>query len=295
MQLTTMSTSESKRLIDEKDDHKVFKCTLNIEVFRFVAFVNILSLFAVGKIVSDLYVFAPEVPGTTILGMVPTGTHDVTDTKIYQMFGFNHLCNVVDFNPSKEIAAIMVFFHVFPMNCFLCLSHMRTYLAYKNKEVPKWLLTYSTFSTPFCIIATGLIHLWFVNGPQMEYPDGYGFIGHYLPYMGFQISLGLVAIQQLHYYIAIDKIPFGISPALATFYVRFVIVVTLLCQLCVLSIMMGHPILDSKAGGVEGTWERKAFVILGDVYAFTGLIGPLVFSFADMRNGDTNTITFEHQ
>lgn len=101
MQLTTMSTSESKRLIDEKDDHKVFKCTLNIEVFRFVAFVNILSLFAVGKIVSDLYVFAPEVPGTTILGMVPTGTHDVTDTKIYQMFGFNHLCNVVDFNPSK--------------------------------------------------------------------------------------------------------------------------------------------------------------------------------------------------
>jgi hypothetical protein len=187
----------------------------------------------------------------------------------------------------------MVFFHIFPMHIFLCLSHMRTYLAYKNKVVPKWLLIYSSITTPICVVATGLIHLWFVNSPQMKYPDGYGFIGHYIPYMAFQISLALVAIQQLHYVIAINKIPFGFSPKFATFYVRFVIAVTILCQICVITILLGRPLLDSKAGGKDGTWQRTAFNLLGSTYAFTALIGPMVFSFVEIVNGDSNTFTIQ--
>jgi hypothetical protein len=101
MGTTVLPTSENSRLLGGKDAPYVFQCTLSIEIFRFAAFVAIISLFAVGTIVSNLFVFAPEEPGGTFLGMVSKGTRDVTDTRIYEIFGFNHLCNVVDFNPSK--------------------------------------------------------------------------------------------------------------------------------------------------------------------------------------------------
>jgi hypothetical protein len=289
------TTENSKLLGGNASPGVTVTHTFSIEIFRVVAFVSILSLFIVGGIISSLYVFAPEVPGTTILGMTPTGTRDVTDTAIYKIFGFNHTCNVVDFNPSKEFAAIAVCFFVFPFQMFLVLSHMRANLAHKNNEIPAWQVTYSTITTPFNLLTTGIIHLWFVNSPQMAYPDGYGFIGHYIPYFLFQITMSLVAIGQLHYVIAVDKIPWNISAAIATFYVRFVIFITIFCQACVFAILAGHPILDSAAGGVEGTWERTLFVFVGNVYALTALVAPLIFSFTEMRNGDTNTITFAHQ
>jgi hypothetical protein len=181
------------------------------------------------------------------------------------------------------------------MILFLILSYFRTKLAVLNGEVEPWLLTFAKITTPIEIALSSVLHLWFVNSPQMESPEGYGFIGHYLPYMGFQISLVLVAINQLYYTIAIDKIPFGVPAWAATYYVRFVIITTIVCQACVISILMGSPILDSAAGGKEGTWEREAFVILGKVYASTALFGPFIFSCWEMRNGDTNTFTIAHQ
>lgn len=217
--------------------------------------------------------------------------------KIFELFGFLHTCSAVDYNPAKEIAAILLPLFTVPMLLFLILSHQRAKLSYLNEEIPKSLYTYSKFMTPFCLMCVSLVHLWFVNDPDKSYPEGMGFIGHYLPYAGFQISLGLIAINQLYYAIHLKKIPFNIPAKIAKVYVYFVIVLTFCCQVCTLSIVFGHPILDSAKTGPDGngTWERDVFTTMADIYVVVGLAGPFIFSLWDIFNGDTNTFTVAHQ
>jgi len=253
---------------------------LSSEIFRFAAFIGIIVLFGSGKIISGRFTF------------IPNGPIDPNETAVAKIFGFNHLCNVVDFNPAKEVASILCIFYSLPMTAFLILSHYEVVLARKNGEgIPDWLGTYSRVITWLCIPASCLIYLWFVNSPEMEYPDGFGFMGHYLPYVAFQLSLSLIAVRQLHFYICVGSLPFGVSVTSGKFYVRFVVLITLVCQACTFSIIYGRPILDSKAGGLEGTWERQAFQALAHVYAFTALICPLGLSGWQVFRGEYKRTT----
>jgi len=263
-----------------KPGQESLQFVLSSEVFRFIAFIGIITLFASGKIISVAFIFTPN------------GTVDPNETAIAKLFGFNHLCNVVDFNPAKEVAAILVIFYSLPMVAFLILSHYEVVLAQKNGEgIPDWLVAYSRVITWLCIPASSLVHLWFVNSPQLDYPDGFGFIGHYLPYAAFQVSLSLIAVRQLHFYIRVYSLPFGVSVGSGKLYVRFVVLITVLCQACVFSIIFERPLLDSAAGGLEGTWERTAFRLLANVYAVTALIMPLFLSGWQVFKGEYKRTT----
>jgi len=311
--------------------------TFSIEILRSISFAALIFLFAAGSVFSDKYVFIPGWEDLPVgeRSLLPDSTDeiasDVTETllrgatgessgigsivnerllsifgephinpkesKIYELFGFLHTCSSVDYNPAKEIAAILLPLFTIPMILFLILSHQRAKLSYLNKEIPKSLYTYSKFMTPICLVFNSLVHLWFVNDPDKSYPEGMGFIGHYLPYAGFQISLGLIAINQLYYSIHLKTIPFNIPENIAKIYVYFVIVVTICCQMCTLSIVFEHPILDSAKTDADGngTWERDAFQTLANIYVVTGLGGPFIFSIWEIFNGDTNTFTVAHQ
>lgn len=175
------------------------------------------------------------------------------------------------------------------MITFLILAHYRIKVISMNNVNCTWVYTYSKIVTPFNVFVTAIVHLWFVNDPEKNYPDGYGFVAHYVPYALFQTSLSLVAIQQLWYYTGINKIPFGAPVWLAQAYVRALFILTICYQAIVITILMDKPILDSVAGGLEGTWQRTLFMAITKVYFIMALIVPIILSAKESHNGDNIT------
>ena len=164
-----------------------------------------------------------------------------------------------------------------------------------NDESPAWLYTWSIYTTPLMIVIFQIVHLWFVNSPDAEFPDGMGFIGHYIPYATFQIGLAIQAVTQLYYCVALNKVPFGASKQMGLYYVYLTIGLTVITQTLTFTLLAGSPILDPKIGGEDGSWQRTLFKSFSNLYALVALFGPMIFSFVEMSDGDTNTFTIAHQ
>jgi len=264
--------------------------TFSIEFFRIFFHVALLLMFMGGKVLVDIHVFAPENPGDLVYGIfTPKGTRKITDTVIYSIFGFNHSCNLVDFNPAKEYAALVIPFITLPISIFSILSFFRAQTSYLNGEVSGSFYTFAKWNKPFIIYIMGVLHMWFVNSPQDAVEDGgYGFVGHYIPYSMFQIGIALIAIEQCWYYIELNNIPFGLKRGVMKGYVIFLVLLTFVCQLLVWTIIIGHPILDSK----NDLNQRAIFSFIGNLYAFCVLIVPLPISIMQYKSGDNNSITF---
>ena len=185
----------------------------------------------------------------------------------------------------QEFAAIACFMIQVPFAYFIALSYFRIKLAYLNKEVSKGLYIYSVAVKPFCLIAMNLIHMWFVNSPERDY----GFVAHYIPYMTFKIAVMLTAIEQVMYYSALNKL--GVPKWLANGYVYFLIALTITYSVCIFSIILGSPILDS-AHNLE---DRKIMLGMAKIYDVCSGLLPCIFSGLQIFNGDNNTVTFGHQ
>ena len=103
-------------------DHK-FSVTFNIESLRLAAYSALVFMVGVGIVVTKLFVH-----------------DDPEHTVIYRIFGFNHICNVFDHQPSRTVSGILILFFIVPMACFVVLSHLRTADAARRGRVPAWLL-----------------------------------------------------------------------------------------------------------------------------------------------------------
>jgi len=309
-----MDKEETRKfLAKNKPPSRTVTYTFSIEAIRFFALVSLFFLFVAGYFFTEQYIFikdgddsrallrgaeeadVPSVARKLFFGIELIPYINYKEKIVYKTFGFLHTCSYVDFNPAKEIAAILLPLFSFPMSIFLVLNHFRIKLSVMNGECPSWLYKWSLISSPLNIFLIQMTHLWFVNSPDMEYPDGVGFLGHYLPYAGFQTALAITAFTQVQYNIFLKKIPFGLPDWSAKFYVQFTCVLTVTYQLIVMAILNGTPILDSVKGGEEGTWERVAFLILTKVYAIVALLVPIAASGYEMFNGDTNSFTIAHQ
>lgn len=332
--MVSLSASEKRNLVNSKEKKEpiIWSLTFSIEKLRFFALFAITLLFGTGAALKeciftdiDEWYPKPEDSGRDLL----RGTKDAVvsqisetlglkdrnlglldfnlfghpfcepyvkmkETYIWTTFGFPHTCSFIDYNPFAEIFAILIPLFTLPMIGFLLGSHLRAKMSVANGEAKPYLYTYHKFTTPFNVAVVSWCHLWFVNKPDAVFPDGYGFLAHYIPYYLFQWTLALVAIGQVHYYIARDLMPFGVPFWVGKWYARIFVAMTIAYQLIVITILAGTPILDSAKGGLEGTWERSLFVSLTEAYKYMGLIFPLILSFSEIYNGDTNTITFSH-
>jgi len=180
----------------------------------------------------------------------------------------------------------------FPLCLFLILDYFRIKVSFGNELVPKGLYTFSKWTTPIAFLFTSMIHLWFVNDPDKNFPDGYGFIAHYAPYAAFQVALAIIAIQQVWYHIAVDNIPFDLSPRVAMIYLKLAVFLPFFYQMCVISILIGTPIFDSLKGGDEGTWERVVFKALTRIYPVIAMVVPIICSFWEVfLSKDPNKFT----
>ncbi len=241
--------------------------TFNIEKLRMLAYVNLLIMVAVGVVVTEKYV-----------------TVEPEKTVIFTIFGFNHICNVFDHQPSRLISALLVLFFIVPMSAFVVLSYFRTARAARIGNVPPHLQAYNKVITPFVFLSVCYTYMWFVNAP-----DGtYGFLGHYLPYVALQLALGLLAIQEVGYLIHHQALPFGASVRLAKLYLVVLLTTTVVCQAAVFSLLLGYPILDSP----NSASARTTFQVLMYFYSFLAIVMPLFFAARNRHNGQDNTITF---
>ena len=247
-------------------EHK-FELTFNIETLRMIAYCMLVLMVIVGIVVTELFVPA-----------------HIEHNVILEIFGFNHICNVFDHQPSRTVSALLVLFFILPMAAFVLCSYYRTYDAAKEGRVPQKLQTYNKAITPFVLLAVCYTYMWFVNPPD----GAYGFLAHYLPYVALQLAFGLIAIQQVGFLIATGALPFGASVFLAKTYLWVLLVTTVVCQVAVFSMLLGVPLLDSA----NDPAERVAFQILMYWYSFLAIIMPILLAARNRKNENVNTIAF---
>lgn len=255
---------------------KTFSITFSLETLRIIAF----SAFAIMMIIGTLL---------TKLVVEKDPNYDPEATVIYQIFGFNHSCNLVDHNPSRMISAILSIFFIIPLDLFHILSYFRIKYEYLVKnEIPESVYTFAKVTTPFNFFASTYIFMWFVNNPE----DDYGFIAHYIPYLTFQLMIALMTIQQVYYYTMKDRLPYGITPRMARMYMYLLIGLTAFSLLFVVTLLAGHPIMDT----VNNPAMRSIVTAISSTYSLLFVFGPIFFSIEHrklaIKENDLETITF---
>jgi hypothetical protein len=243
-----------------------FSITFNIETLRLYAYSALVGMVLVGILVTKAFVTKP-----------------LEETVIFHHFGFNHICNVFDHQPSRTVSALLILFFIVPMALFVVLSYFRTRDAVREGRVARWVLTYSAVTTPFIFLSVCYTYMWFV-----ESPDEAGFVPHYIPYVMLQLAIGLLAINEVAFLRYTGTLPFGVSRWVADAYLVVLITTTLLCQLAVFSLLLGVPILDSP----HDETQRMMFQALMYSYSFLAIVMPIPLAIRNRKNGNINTITF---
>jgi len=243
-----------------------YEITFNIETLRMISYCTLIFMVLVGIIVTDTLVAIPP-----------------EQTVIFEIFGFNHICNVFDHQPSRSISALLVLFYIVPMSTFVNLSLFRAKTAFKLNQIPKWVLTLHQVFFPVIFISVCYVYMWFV-----ESPDEAGFVPHYIPYVMLQLAMGLLSIQEVAFLAETGALPFNNSQLIARAYLVFLVTTTVACQLCTFTVIGGHPILDSKNNDAQ----RKGFQFLMYFYSFLAIIVPIPLSYSHRKLAANMTISF---
>jgi len=211
-------------------------------------------------------------------------------TEVFRIFGFNHVCNYIDHNPSKTFAGLVIPLYTIPMILYVFLYHSRLKARFSTRgDVPYWLVVFSKVTLPYNITSFALLHMWFVNSPDGDY----GFVAHYVPYLMYQVALSLLLFMNVQYLISTKNLP-GISksrPWLAWTYQFFSLGLTFVSICGVITLLAGYPILDSK----NNMTEQWIFRVISYFYGFNIVIAPIVLSAIERRNGDENVITYTYK
>ncbi|MEM9089447.1 MAG: hypothetical protein AAGC93_11965 [Cyanobacteria bacterium P01_F01_bin.53] len=245
-----------------------FTLTFNPEILRVTAYISLIFMLLVGVIVTKKWV---EVEPTT--------------TVIYQLFGFNHICNVLDHEPSRTISAMLLPFWEIPFVLYLIFNFLRIQDAYREGNAPRSIFLVAATFLPVELLLTIWFRLVLVRPPITEDL----FFGHYLPYLGFQLLLCLVAFENVLYFYAVKALPFNNNRSLAIAYLILLFLVTSACISVGLSVAMGHPILDLTGNETQ----RTIFRAIASVYMILSIPAPLCLSFLEMRRSPKHTLSFE--
>jgi len=253
--------------------------TFHVEWFRVIGMVSLLFMLLTCMVISKLAIFDDGIFG------YGWGTMDPKTTVIYGLYGFNHTCNYLDFNPARLVASIIVPFVMVPMALYNFFFHLRVYRAYTENIVGYGFLTYSRITWVYNAFAFLMLHLWFVNDPT----GTYGFPGHYIPYVMAQVALAFMAISQVHYLKVTKEIPWGIKDWMANVYLGFIIVLTLISQIFGIAIAVGRPIIDPA----NNEAHRFFFQWVSRIYVPLIFFVPLIFAKSHLTNEDVHTLTYD--
>ena len=263
---------------------------VNIEYLRFVSLMAIVFMLICGKFVTEYFNNWPykedhSSPWDKLFNGAPTD-FEYTETFIYKAFGFNHTCSLLDFNPSKTIAAMAMMVHEVPILLFVVLHYFRL----MGRSEPKYdnIKSFSKIATPIQFVTILFFYMVFVNSPDGEYgtPEGMKqFAAHFTPYFLWQTGVYLMAIQQCWFLSLSDRIPFSwVTSDMLWLYVKGMFVVYVGWNWFIWSIVYGSPLFDTSTLG--GLIIAQTFQWL---FTITSIVIPAIFAYAESK--DTRTIS----
>jgi len=260
-----------KDIESNKYGKNLFSITFHVESLRLFAHIALNFILVIGVILTETLVDK--------LDNIP----DPNETVIYETFGLNHGCNYIDHNPAKMVAGILIPLVQIPYMLYFFFYHKRVQKSVKDNEVPKWLLQYSSITTPFNIVVTSQLHMWFVNPPY----DTYGFVAHYIPYFLFQTTLALQMILNVCYLESKKNLPWRISSLFAKLFVYWFVILTLVYTAGVIIVLSPSTAIDTK--NVIG--HQIALKVVTYVYGFIVLVFFIPVSAALRKDGDVVTLS----
>ena len=91
----------------------LFSLTFHVETVRLVAYSCFGIMLVVCGLITEFHVNKKLM--------------DPTTTVIYEIFGFNHVCNWFDHNPARQVASVLIPTISIPMILYIFLFHMCMY------------------------------------------------------------------------------------------------------------------------------------------------------------------------
>jgi len=268
---------------------------LNIERIRFWGLLGGAALLLTGVFVSTFAVVFPETDTPSsfwdkLFHGAPSD-FDSKQTFIYKMFGFNHTCTMLDFNPSKTISALIIMLHTVPC-CFFVVCH---YLRITAQTDPKYdsLKKVTNIFTPIQFLVFLYFYMVFVNSPDGVYgtPEGMTkFTLHYIPYMLWQLGMLLMGIQQCWFIHLKGMVPFSwITVDMMWTYVQFLIV--LFCVYCYFcwSFILGSPAWDTHTS-LLGKRAAQTIMYTWDIAA---VVVPTIMAWVESTDGNDTMFVFK--
>lgn len=256
----------AEKSTDQATPNYAFTLTFNPEILRIIAYIALILMLVVGSILTETWVDV-----------------DPHDTAIYKLFGFNHACNVLDYEPSRTVSAMLLPFWEIPFLLYVIFNFLRVQDAFREQKAPRYTFWVAAIFLPFEILLTVWFRIVFVWSPEVS------FLNHYLPYVGFQILLCLVAVENVLYFDAVKALPFNNSRALAFGYLSLLFGVTFLCVLFGLSVALGYPILDL----VNNEGQRIFFQALSKFYFILAIPFPLFLSCLEVKRSPKHRLSIE--
>lgn len=244
----------------------VFSLTFNPEILRIISYVALIIILLTGAILT-----------ATVVDIDPH------TTAIYKLFGFNHACNWLDHEPSRTVTAMLLPLWEIPFLFYVIFNFLRIRDGYKENKVPRYTYIVSAIFLPFEILLTVWFRIVFVWNPEVN------FLNHYLPYIGFQFLLFLVAFENALYFYAMKALPFKNSRPLAIIYLVVLFAVTVAYTVVGLSIPFGYPILDL----VNDPTQRFLFRSLTNFYTILVVPVPIILSVLELKRSPNHTLSFK--
>ncbi len=268
---------------------------LNIEKLRVFGLSAVILLLITGKIVTENFNNWPvkENPSSPFDKLFRGAESDFEFDKTFisQLFGFNHTCSLLDFNPSKTVAALVIMIHEVPTCLFIMLQFWRITSQTSAKYNKLKIFTY--FASPIQFIAVLYFYMVFVNSPDGEYGTEEGmtkFTLHYLPYMFWQTGMLLMALQQSWYIVLNDSIPVSwVSKGWIWVYTQSMVVVFIVYTWFIWSFINGDPLWNTFTD--TGRIAAQTVMWIWNVYA---LFIPIYFAYEESKdNGKCTRIVIE--
>jgi hypothetical protein len=243
-----------------------FKLTFNPEILRIISYIALILILVVGNVLTEKFV-----------------TVDPHTTAIYKLFGFNHACNALDHEPSRTVSAMLLPLWEVPFIFYVIFNFLRIQDAYREKKVPQYTYILAAVLLPIELLLTVWFRIVFVWNPEVN------FLNHYIPYIGFQVLLFLVAFENILYFYAVKALPFKNNAIIAVGYLLLLLVVTVLYVGIGLASALGHPILDL----INNDGQREFFKSLASFYSILVVPVPLIASIIELKRSPQHTLSFE--
>ncbi|GMH60811.1 hypothetical protein TL16_g03130 [Triparma laevis f. inornata] len=220
-------------------------------------------------------------------------TEDLENTLLIEWFGYNNICVYFDFNPAREVAAMIYPLVEYCLFLYLLASHLHVWCSWRQKLVSRRFLLIDRV----LVIIETILMSWFRMVFVIKAPDDIK--GHTYGFLGLQVVLCIVAIKNLVYFHKIHMSPLQIMQQQLGFpnllnekgqdivggtYVVLLVGVTVFKMAFCLTTFAGNPFIDTKTKGSSG---QKIAQLADVIWMLLAAVVPAIIAFFQRKHTDT--------